>query len=299
LKSVKRFLRRRVVLRTVCVLALTMIAPGDRAEGQVSAVDHSRGSNIAPAYEGWMQNPDGSFDLIFGYFNRNFDETLHVPIGPNNRFEPGDMDRGQPTYFLTRRAWFVFRVRVPKDFGDKELVWTLMVNGKTERAYATLKPDYVLDYSVIYHTNTGDPMTDKTEHNKAPVLDVAGPLERTARVSQPLLLTAMTSDDGIPAARPAPRKAGPFAATGLRLAWFVYRGDGRTVAFSPPQFDVQWNYRSANSVVTPGWTPPALPVDGKVEVKVTFSSPGVFVLRAMAHDGAFDTTKDVTVRVEP
>ena len=44
------------------------------------------------------------------------------------------MDRGQPTYFLPRRHRFVYRLRVPGDFGKKEIVWTLKSHGKTERA---------------------------------------------------------------------------------------------------------------------------------------------------------------------
>ena len=103
------------------------------------------GQNIAPAFEGWEENPDGSFNMVFGYFNRNWEEQPHVPIGPNNNIEPGGPDQGQPTHFFPRRNKFVFRVRVPKDFADKELVWTLTVHGKTEKAYGTLKPDYKLD----------------------------------------------------------------------------------------------------------------------------------------------------------
>ena len=35
------------------------------------------------------------------------------------------------------------------------------------------------------------------------------------------------------------------------------------------------------------------------EVTARFSEPGEYILRAMAHDGAFDTTRGITVRVEP
>ena len=85
----------------------------------------------------------GSFSLVFGYFNRNWEEAMHLPVGENNTIEPGGPDRGQPTYFHPRRNQFIFRVRVPKDFGKKELVWTLTSHGKTERVYGTLAPDYL------------------------------------------------------------------------------------------------------------------------------------------------------------
>ena len=72
-----------------------------------------RGQNIAPAFEGWQENEDGSFNLLFGYFNRNWAEELHVAVGLNNRIEPGGPDYGQPTYFYPRRNRFIFKVRVP------------------------------------------------------------------------------------------------------------------------------------------------------------------------------------------
>ena len=68
--------------------------------------------SIAPAYEGWEQNDDGTFNLVFGYMNRNWDQELDVPIGPDNRLDPGGPDRGQPTHFQPRRNRHVFRVRV-------------------------------------------------------------------------------------------------------------------------------------------------------------------------------------------
>src|SRR5438128_1914621 len=75
------------------------------------------GQNVVPVYEGWEQNEDGSFNLVFGYFNRNFAEELDVPVGPDNTIEPGPADQGQPTHFYPRRNRFQFRIHVPKDFG--------------------------------------------------------------------------------------------------------------------------------------------------------------------------------------
>ena len=94
----------------------------------------SSGQNVVPYFDGWIRNPDGTFDLVFGYFNRNWKEELAIPAGPDNVVEPGGPDRGQPTHFLPRRNHFRFRVRVPSDWGTKDLVWTLTANGETERA---------------------------------------------------------------------------------------------------------------------------------------------------------------------
>ena len=80
---------------------------------------YSRGQSISPAYEGWWQNPDGSYTLFFGYMNSNWAEELDVRIGPDNNIEPGGPDRGQPTHFYPRRNMFLFTVQVPEDFGEQ------------------------------------------------------------------------------------------------------------------------------------------------------------------------------------
>lgn len=259
-------------------------------------VQYRSGQNVVPSYEGYVPNTDGSFDLLFGYMNRNFEEHLHVPVGPDNTFEPAPVDRGQPTYFMPRRNMNQFRVTVPKDFGKKELIWTLTSNGKTEKAYASLKPEYILDARGIYRQYTGFDVQGEVERNKPPVVKIEGELKRTVAVGQPLALNALASDDGIP--KPARGRGGPFQglALGLRVAWHVYRGPGDTVTFDPPQFKVYPDYVSG-SPWTPGFQLPKLPPDGSVPVRVTFSTPGTFVIRALAFDGGAETYQDVTVTV--
>ena len=94
---------------------------------------HESGANVTGAFEGWYKNPDGSFNLLLGYFNRNTRQDLDVSIGPNNRIEPGGPDRGQPTHFLSGRKWGMFVIKVPGDFGSSKLTWTLTVNGRRRR----------------------------------------------------------------------------------------------------------------------------------------------------------------------
>jgi hypothetical protein len=264
------------------------------------------GQNVVPVYEGWEQNADGTFNLVFGYFNRNWDEVLDVPVGPDNNLEPSGPDQGQPTHFLPRRNRFLFRVRVPKDFGKNEIVWTLTSRGKTERAYGSLKPDYFMDDIVIQNNNgaggAGGGAPD-TIGNKQPSLEVTGDKRRTVRVGEPVTLTAFANDDGKPKTRPMPMplsaagraaRGTPNAATGLRLAWFVYRGAGK-VTFETPQFEVWENYREgANSPWSPGWATPPVPPDGKWVHQVTFGEPGTYILRCLAHDGGLMRSEDVT-----
>ena len=292
-------------LRIGLALGVVLAAAG-AADAQVAPAPYE---NIAPAYEGWEQNPDGSFNLVFGYMNRNWDKAIDVPVGPDNNVEPGGPDRGQPTHFLPRRSRFLFRVRVPADFGDKEVVWTLTSAGQTERAYGTLRPDYFIDDIVIMNNNgAGGPAGGayNIAGNVAPELTVDGDATRRVKVGQPVTLTAHASDDGVPKRRamPPPPASGsvggtPNSASGLRFAWFVYRGAG-PVAFDPPQFNVWEDPRpGSNTPWARGWEPPPLPEDGRWVVDATFAEPGAYVLRALAHDGGLDTVQDVTFIVEP
>ncbi len=279
------------------LLAALAMAGGVAVNGQIQYLS---GQNVAPDYQGWEQNPDGSYDLVFGYMNRNYEEHLYIPIGPNNNIEPGGPDRGQPTYFAPRRNRDIVRIRVPADFGSKELVWTLTAHGKTEKAFGTLKPDYAHDKRVQYLNNSGISQVGRAEKNEAPVVIIDGSKQRTATVGEPLMLSGTATDDGIPAPRPSPRGAiGFHSSVGLRAAWHVYRGQGNAVTFEPEQFKVYPDFMTegGNSPWSPGWAPPPLPKDNKFPVTVTFSEPGTYVVRLLAHDGGYVTAGDVTVTV--
>lgn len=311
--------------RAAC-LGVAALLLGSAVVGQ----SYSRGQNVAPAYEGWEQDPDGSRWFVFGYLNRNWVEELDVPVGPDNGFSSGAVDRGQPTHFQPRRNRFVFRVPVPEGFGETdELVWTLVTQGKTERAYATMRPDYFIDELIraseqgALEAGRSDPVT---RSNVAPALAIEGDSRRTVRVGETLELVAVASDDGIPPRRdqrPVSEQAFLIArgdatppkdfdlrwlpplqvtvgsATGLRLSWYVYRGAGR-VDFDPLQAKVWEDTRTgANSPWAPLWKVPPVPPGGRWVTRVTFREPGEYVLRCLASDGGLDTTGDVTVVVAP
>jgi hypothetical protein len=293
--------------RAACVL-LAGLAVVAATVGESSAQARSRGEReIVPAYEGWEQNPDGSFNLVFGYFNRNWEEELDIPPGPNNTLEPGGPDLGQPTHFLPRRNRFTFKVHVPADFADGEVVWTLTSpNGETKRAYGTLHPDYFIDNSVLMANNGGGASGDIYK-NQPPQLVVDGETTRTAQVGQPVRLVAYASDDELPKPRPMrrfdptkpPVNVTPNAATGLRLSWFVYRHPGGEVRFNPPQFKAWEDTRNnGDSPFSPGWETPAAPPMGKWVVQATFDEPGTYILRCLAHDGGLMASEDVTFVVE-
>jgi hypothetical protein len=272
----------------------------------LSAQAPARGQNVTPAYEGFWRNPDGTFDLMFGYYNRNWEEEFDLPVGPANTLDPGGPDQGQPTHFFPRRNQFVFKVRVPANFGNKEIVWTLTSNGKTEKAYGTLRPQYAVDETVMMANFGAGGQTGFVPDmagNKPPELKVEGEKKRTVKVGEPLALSAVATDDGKPKPRPMPvflvgqSHFLPNAATGLRLSWFTYRGAGK-IEYDPPQTKVWQDHRDGgNSPWSAGWSTPPPPPGNNWTVKATFSEPGTYVLRALASDGGLIAYDDVTVTV--
>lgn len=308
-------------LTGVLVYACVLLAAGT-ASAQYS---RSKGLSVAPAYEGWRPNPDGTFEIIFGYMNSNWEEEFDVPVGANNKFSPGDADRGQPVHFYPRRNRYVFRVRVPKDFGKKELVWTLVTNEKTLTAYGSLTPDYLLN-DISMESDNGSLgggatiTTPEIRQNTPPSVEPVGDSVRTVKVGEPLTLVARASDDGLPPIRErgnrligsrtveelgitdlrmvAPRQITQSSASGgLWVSLIKYRGPGN-VKISPDQVKTWEDTRpSANSPWAPRWPIPATPADGKWEVTATFDAPGEYVVRWHASDGGLYTDTDVKVTV--
>ena len=300
------------------------------AAASAQSLTYSRGQNVSPAYEGWEIGTDGQKYFVFGYMNRNWEEEIDVPVGPDNGFNIGDPDQGQPTHFLPRRNRFVFRVPVPKEFTEKdELVWTLTTQGRTEKAFASLRLDYQID-DVVRASETGalgaGSSSPEIRANKPPSIEIQGRKSLTARVGEPVTLTAVVADDGVPKRRgsgvagAAVGNAGSRQVTettrinramlppsrvtvgkniGLHVSWFVYRGKGR-VQFTPEQI-MSWEDTrvGANSPWSPVWVAPPMPPDGKVTVQVTFDEPGTYVLRSRADDGALTADGHVTVTVIP
>lgn len=304
----------RVLAAAVLAAAagVALLAPA-RAQTRFT---YSSGQPLSPSYEGWTANPDGTFTMYFGYMNSNWQQEFDIPVGPANAIEPGGPDQGQPTHFYPRRNPFLFTVRVTKELGTKELVWTLTANGRTERAYASLKTDYQIDAQVISTEVGGDfgSLRDELRTNVPPTLEVFGARRRTVKVGEPVALTATAADpDNIPKRRPdrqqtpqaamaalyrPPGSVVPSSGPGLRLAWAVYRGDAGAVAFSPDQMKTWTDTRMyGNSPWSPPWFIPEAPKDGKWTAQATFSEPGEYVLRAVASDGALFTYANVTVVV--
>ena len=316
------------------VVALLLVSVAASAQSRFS---YSSGQPLEPAYEGWVKNADDSYTLYFGYMNTNWLQEFDVPVGPDNSFSPGNADMGQPTHFYPRRNPFLYTFTVPKDFGTKEIIWTLTANGVTRKAYGSLKSDYEIDPQVISTEVGGDngSLADDLRTNLPPELKVEGGLTRTVKVGQTLTIAAIAGDpdnlpprrDGKPqpglkkaaraATEGAARPPGPAANSpavvyrppvavvasagpGLHLSWTVYRGKASSVAFKPDQMKT-WNDTRAygNSMWSPPYNIPEPPADGRWVAEAVFSEPGTYVLRGVASDGASFTYENVTVTVTP
>jgi hypothetical protein len=257
-----------VFTAAMCMAGLAAQGIKDQLPPQISAKRLS-GDSVQPAFEGWQRFPDGHISFWFGYFNRNTQEQVNLPIGPNNSFAPGP-DQGQPTHFYPRRQRFVFKVDVPKDWGvEKRMVWMVTAHGETCTATGWLQPEWELDEGVI-QMNRGSGLTPPADPpNKAPTM-TGGSGDQTAQLGKPLTLTASAIDDGIPKSR------GPRG--GLSIKWILYRGPG-DVTFDPDA---------------------STPVSGKPAestTQVTFSAPGSYWIRAIASDGLLEDTRDIKVTV--
>ena len=240
------------------------------------------GQNVVPVFEGWERNADGTFSMVFGYYNRNYEETLDLPVGPDNSIEPGGPDQGQPTFFAPARHKYVFRVKVPKDWDKtKRLVWTLTIRGRTEKASAFLLPEWESNDQVMM-MNAGGGGVNTTDPNAPPTITV-GP-SQTIALAQSASLSAKVTDDGLPKPRPPRARGAPASKSPsspppsmLRVDWLQYRGPvGGRVTFTP-----------ASSPV----------VDGKASATASFSAPGLYVVRGFANDGALTTSGDIKVTV--
>lgn len=234
---------------------------------------HDFGQSITGAFEGWFGNPDGSYSLLLGYYNRNTKQEMDIPLGPNNRIEPGGLDQGQPTHFLTGRQWGVFTVTVPKDFGTKKLTWTLVANGKTTVIPMSLNP--LWEVSPFIEAGSNTPPFISFEEGK---LGVQGPRGSSATFAttlpNTLTLTIWLADDA-----KAPRSASQGLRAGpVTVSWSKFRGPGDvTFANSKPAVE------KAESKLTPA---PAF--TGKAMTTATFSEPGQYVLRVVANDASGD-----------
>ena len=267
----------RLIGRTaVALAAVACLAGGATPSARQLAMEPLKdaGQNVYPAFEGWYQNSDGSYTLLLGYYNRNKKQTLDIPIGPDNRIEPGGPDQGQPTHFDVGRGWGTLTIKVPKDFGDKKITWTLTANGRTVSVPFGITKGYQIE-----------PYLDAAMGNKPPVIKFAekgealtGPPKLAASgmangvVGEPVTLSYWLTDDGNEetptggSAVPPPAAGTPAPPRRPRVSTTLtkYRGPG-TVTFADAT--------------------PTIEKD-KVTTTATFSMPGEYWIRLEGNDSS-------------
>ena len=276
-------------MNSVASIVFAAVLLAGQLPTELPSTKFSSGQDIQPYFEGWIRNPDGTFDLVFGYFNRNWQEELAIPAGPNNSVEPGGADRGQPTYFLPRRQGWVYRVRVPRDFGKQVLTWSVTANGKTQKAYGELMPVEEITERIIMTRGNLNPGDD--DPNRPPTIAIAPVTSLPSGV--PVVLSAAVTDDGLPKPRPAPapKPTAPGDATAIQA-------QANSSAVSRPRgLTVSWMQIGGPARITfePAGASPV--VNGKAEVRAHFTEPGHYVVRATANDGALSTKADLAISV--
>ena len=266
-----------VSLRLLAAAAVACCLAGGAVAGQQELVLEplkDSGLNVYPAFEGWYQNKDGSYTLLIGYYNRNKKQILDVPIGPQNRIEPGGPDQGQPTHFLVGRGWGTTSIRVPKDFGDKKLIWTLTTNGKTVSIPFGLTKGYQIE-PFLDAAMGNTPPTLKHEGNATAVTGPPPPLAQAFAVSavagEPIPLSVIITDDGH---EETPTGGGAAA------------GGGGGGFQRPPRLSVTMSKFRGPGEVKFDNARPTVGKDGKATANATFSLPGEYFIRVEGNDSS-------------
>ena len=238
------------------------------------------GASVTPSFDGWFDNPDGTHSFLVGYYSRNTTAEVDIPIGPNNKFEPGNPDMGQPTHFLTRRRFGMFVVTVPKEYGKtQKITWTLTANGTT-----TTVPFYMhVDYNLSPLKSTEE--SSNRDFNRPPILKFAeagptfaGPLSsglrptlsRTATVGAPMTLDMWADDDALYSSG----GNGPMNESRPIVVLNVtkYRGPGAVTVKNPAKVSALKGGK------------PMQPYSGKGTTDITFSEPGDYLLHVNVGD---------------
>jgi hypothetical protein len=285
----------RCGISIVLLMLMSLVARPDVASAQYgdAQIQHSRGQNVAPTFEGWFRNPDGSFDFVFGYMNRNYQEVLNIPIGPDNNIQPGGPDRGQPTHFYPRRAKALFKVRIPKGWDPQQrVVWSLTAHGRTDVAKGWLQPEWEIEDGL--RTRQGEPNTPPAITGSAD--------QQITWPARTVSLTVSVKDDGKP--KPSRRRRTLVAPANPSIGVVGNTepdAEEDTTVLTGGGLTARWiQYRGPDNVTfEPASAPKVYGKPVTLTTSATFSVPGSYLLWAIADDGLISTVHAVTVTVNP
>jgi len=270
------FPMNRLIVASSCAAALACGAVLSAQTTLPSAPAKGFGASITGAYEGWYDNPDGTHVFLVGYYNRNIRQDIDVPIGPNNRIEPGGPDMGQPTHFLRGRQTGVFSIVVPKAFTkEQRLTWTLVVNGQTTQIPLKLNTDYnVSPFKDAAVGNTPPSVHLFAENAPAiqgPLATIANAIAKTTKIGSPLELQVWAMDDAkFTSGTNAPMRNPPPP---VNLTWAQYRGPAEVKFENPkPKLEVLKGGKVDE------------PYEGKGTSSASFAEAGDYFLQLTAND---------------
>ena len=236
----------------------------------------ANGLRVAPFFDGWYQNTDGTVTLSFGYSNLNLTELVEIPLGPDNFIAPAEFDGGQPTSFPApgarnededdpptrrERERVVFTVTVPAGFRD-DVVWTLVNQERTfsvpgnaqSSAYQLQWPMALGSQPPLVRFSPDGPA------DRGPTGIDAEPI--SASVDTPLPLTVWIHDDSVREEEPLAVRRRQGDAAALNVTWFKHAGPG-SVVFSPH-------------------TDELAETEGMATTTATFGQPGEYLIRVRA-----------------
>lgn len=238
------------------------------------------GGSVTAAFEGWYDNPDGTHSFLIGYFSRNTEAEVDIPIGPNNHFEPGNPDMGQPTHFLTGRRYGMFKFTMPKEYTKQQkITWVLTANGVTTNVPFYMSPDYNVTPNRSSEESPGGgynlpPLLRFSEKGisfSGPAANPAQAISRTAVAGAPMALDFWADDDAKNSTGSnAPMRNAPPP---VELTVSKYRGPG----------DVSFGSVRPTFEALKGGKPDE-PYSGKASTTVKFGEPGDYMLHVTAND---------------
>jgi hypothetical protein len=263
------------------------------------------GEAIYPALEGWGPDKNGDTLILLGYYNRNKTQELDLPIGSDNRIEPGGPDFGQPTHFYAGRQHGVFAIKVPKEFGTQKLTWTLTANGQTSSISFWLNPAYWVNF-YKHPANGNEPPVIRLLRDGPTMTGPPAGIAQTlsGSVGKPVALTLWASDvptqvnEGEEAL--AVRNRVSAAARGNQDAVAIIGGQviggARAGAAGPAPPDITVNWRKHRGPGDVTFAQSRIPLVTKrnptlfleAATTATFAAPGEYVVRAQVNDTSGD-----------
>lgn len=255
------------------------------------------GEPVVPFVESWLANPDGTFTFSMGYFNFNTEETVEIPLGPNNYIEPAELDGMQPTHFpgpdrggYQRHERGVFTVTVPASYagGARSFVWHLNSAEEEHVVRGTVGTQALqLDYGPRA-LGSVPPLLAFSEGGATGQHPTGIEMENeiSTRVGVPVQITVWVTD---PSERSREALGPLWRETPMGVTWFKHQGPvGDNVSFE--RVGEPWEEPGAREAPAPAGFPGAsfelpryrdwvAPEGGSSTVMATFADPGEYLLR--------------------